>query len=311
MTVSVYYNEIDPFACKWLRYCMEKGFIPEGVIDQRSIEDVSYEELRQYRQCHLFAGIGGWAYALRLAGIPDTEPVWTGSCPCQPFSAAGAKGATRDSRHLWPAFYSLIQHCRPQCVFGEQVASQLGRAWFSDLQADLESVGYSVGATDLCAASVGAPHIRSRLYWMAYSNMPGLEGCFQSRQFVQSAAESPAGSSGLAQWLADPGLYNLHGQAEPTQDTQQKSNRPSSVSGLQCRPLADGKPLPGFWSGADWIGCRDDAWRPVEPGTHPLVDGLPNRVQLLHGYGNAIVPQLAAVFLQSGFQAIAKVKSHS
>ena len=32
------------------------------------------------------AGIAGWSFALRLARWPDTRPVWTGSCPCQPFS---------------------------------------------------------------------------------------------------------------------------------------------------------------------------------------------------------------------------------
>jgi DNA (cytosine-5)-methyltransferase 1 len=54
---------------------------------------------------------------------------------------------------------------------------------------------------------------------------------------------------------------------------------------------------PGFWSAADWIPCADGKWRPVEPGTFPLAHGLPARVGRLRGYGNAIVPQVAAEFI--------------
>ena len=48
-------------------------------------------------------------------------PVWTGSCPCQPFSSAGLRAGSDDPRHLWPAWFRLIRECRPDTVFGEQV----------------------------------------------------------------------------------------------------------------------------------------------------------------------------------------------
>lgn len=120
-----------------------------------------------YTQCHFFAGIAGWSYALRLAGWDDDAPVWTGSCPCQPLSVAGQRKGHADQRHLWPAFYKLISECRPATVFGEQVASKDGREWLAGVRADLESAGYAVGCADLCAAGVGAPHTRNRLYWVA------------------------------------------------------------------------------------------------------------------------------------------------
>jgi DNA (cytosine-5)-methyltransferase 1 len=165
--MSVYYNEFEPFAAQWLRELMADGLIAQGEVDERSILDVRPADLRGYDQCHFFAGIGGWSYALRLAGWPDDRPVWTGSCPCQPLSSAGKQKGHADERHIWPAFYELIAECRPSTVFGEQVASKDGREWLAGVRADLEDARYAVGAADLCAAGVGAPHIRQRLFWVA------------------------------------------------------------------------------------------------------------------------------------------------
>lgn len=162
-----YYNENDPYAAAWLRNLIAAGHIAPGVVDEQSIADVGASDLRPYTQCHFFAGIGGWSLALRLAGWPDDRPVWTGSCPCQPFSAAGKGLGEKDPRHLWPEFRRLIAECHPASVFGEQVASAAGREWLSGVRADLEELAYAVGAADLCAASAGAPHIRQRLWWVA------------------------------------------------------------------------------------------------------------------------------------------------
>jgi len=168
-----YYNENDPYAAAWLRNLIAAGHIAPGDVDERSIADVSGSSPSAYRQCHFFAGIGGWSYALRLAGWPDDRPVWTGSCPCQPFSNAGKRAGTDDPCHLWPEWFRLIRQCRPATIFGEQVASRAGLAWFDAVSADLEGAGYAVGAADLCAAGVGAPHIRQRLYFVA--NAPDRE----------------------------------------------------------------------------------------------------------------------------------------
>ena len=177
MNGRTYYNEIDPFAAAWLRNLIAAELIPAGDVDERSIKDVQPGDLAGYVQCHFFAGIGGWSYALRLAGWPEDRPVWTGSCPCQPFSAAGKRGGVNDERHLWPEMYRLVRECGPATVFGEQVASKDGRLWLAGVRADLEALGYAVGAADLCAAGVGAPHIRQRLWWVADAPERADEPC--------------------------------------------------------------------------------------------------------------------------------------
>lgn len=177
-----WYNENDPHAAAWLRELIARKLIPDGVVDERSITEINASDLAVFTQCHFFAGIAGWPLALRLAGWPEDRRVWTGSCPCQPFSAAGKGEGKEDERHLWPVFFGLIEACRPPVVFGEQVASALvvgkaggrhreedGPVWLDGVFADLESAGYTTGAAVLGAHSVGAPHIRQRLYWLAES----------------------------------------------------------------------------------------------------------------------------------------------
>ena len=179
MDNPVYYNEIDKSRTILLRNLMVLGIIPKGDIDTRSIEDVEPDELIQYKQCHFFAGIGGWAYALQVGGFPDTMSIWTGSCPCQPFSGAGRREGDSDRRHLWPSFFNLIDQCRPAVCVGEQVSGRDGIEWFSAVRLDLESIGYACGAADIAASSIGARHQRRRLFWGASNplceRLPRLE----------------------------------------------------------------------------------------------------------------------------------------
>lgn len=183
----VYYNDSEPYVCAWLRNLIAAGHIAAGDVDERSIADVAADDLRGYTQCHFFAGIGGWSLALRLAGWTDDRPVWTGSCPCQPFSAAGAQRGSDDDRHLWPAFFRLIKECRPPIVFGEQIAGPAGYAWLDHVCADLEGIDYAAAAADLPAGAVLLPHKRHRLWWVgADPNGDGWEGW------------KPAGSHGFS-----------------------------------------------------------------------------------------------------------------
>lgn len=399
--MSAYYNENEPRAADWLRELINAGLIADGVVDERSITDVQPTDLMGYTQCHFFAGIGGWSHALRLAAWPDSRPVWTGSCPCQPFSSAGKGGGTSDDRHLWPDFYRLISKCRPTTVFGEQVASPLGMQWLNGVFADLESSAYAVAGANLCAAGVGAPHIRQRLYWVAdtISYRPDPEECgtftrtaeqrkgppqqwralSDSRainggmghadesgreQGQQSSAPSRHGSAvvsngcsgGLADangpqfgresakhreslYPQDAGLSRMAdashngftwpataaeptGRQLPESDSrmgnaefarlegygghERDRNEPRWLDSQAARPVAARRgncPSLDFWHEWRFVHCSDGKARRIKSDVEPLVNGFPARVACLKGIGNAIVPQVAAEFIQA-FQEV-------
>lgn len=324
MSSAAYYNEIDPFAAQWLRNLIAAGHIAPGEVDERSIEDVTPDDLRGFTQCHFFAGIGVWSHSLRLAGWPDDRPVWTGSCPCQPFSAAGKGDGFADERHLWPHFFHLISERRPQHVFGEQVASGNANTWFDLVQADLEGVGYAFGLVPFTSAGIGAPHIRERAYWVANSGGERLnridsllqrEECGRVTESVLEAsrdrnAGSVANTNGER---SQRERENCHQERWEGSDVRQ--------AGLRCGTgVISTLEVNGFWRDADWLLCRDGKWRPVEPGTFPLVDGAAarmgrvepgvarvassNRVGRLKGYGNAINAQAAAEFVRAYMEGL-------
>jgi DNA (cytosine-5)-methyltransferase 1 len=211
--MTAYYNEIDPYAAQWLRNLIDAGHIAPGDVDERSIVDVQPDDLRGYTQAHFFAGIGGWSVALRLAGWDDDRPVWTGSCPCQPFSAAGAGKAADDGRHLWPAWFPLISKRRPPVVFGEQVEAAVGWGWLDAVYADLESEGYACGAAVLPACGIGAPHIRNRLWFVADANgpasergtgsIPGAEATINSTRVIDGSIPDRSSNGGETGDMAD------------------------------------------------------------------------------------------------------------
>ena len=276
--MTAYYNENEPFAAAWLRELIADGLIADGEVDERSVVDVRASDLRGYSQHHFFAGIGGWSYAIRLAGWPDDRPVWTGSVPCQPLSSAGQRKGHADERHLWPAFHGLIAECRPPTLFGEQVASKLGREWFSGVRADLEGSGYACGGADLCAAGVGAPHIRQRLWWVADAQRTewrpvdqphGAEG----RNVLPRRQEGSGGLGGGRE--DDSGLADAVG-GRPTANGRD-DGKVGSVSEAECQS-EHGAVVSGRGREDD-SGDESRAGKSSEPGSHDGV-GDPSGARL-------------------------------
>lgn len=282
----IYHNEIEPFAQKWIRELMREGAIPEGDIDGRDIRDVCAADIIDYTQVHLFSGIAGWSHALDLAGWPVSREVWTCSCPCQPFSQASSGAGFADERHLWPSAFWLIEQCRPATIFGEQVASPLGRAWLDLVFSDLEGIGYACRVADLCSAGVGAPNIRQRLYWMADAKRVEYDRDRNTRlgrrEFANGGALGGVGNAGNARLS----------HAEPCQVVgagRREEGRATTESGSPHDP----------WRELEWIACRDGKMRPTQPGLFPLAPRLPWHVGALRGSGNAINPHVAAEFIKA------------
>lgn len=226
------------------------GEITFGDVSQESILAIEPWQLVGYDRCHFFAGIGGWDLALQWAGWPADWPVWTGSCPCQPFSVAGERLGFDDERHLWPHFYKLIRELRPPTIFGEQVANKLGIEWIDQVSANMEAIGYAFAAVVIPACVIGAHHQRKRTFWVAHAGRTRRERSFIEQCFSRSAKSARAGFG--------------HDFA------------------LARRAVA---------------GDHSDLL---------LNDGISITVgrSRIHGYGNAIVPQVGAKFIQSFMETL-------
>lgn len=282
----IYYNENDPDAADWIQALIDAGEIGWGIVDRRSICDVQPHELNGFVQYHFFAGISGWPLALRIAGWPDGRPVCTGSCPCQPFSQTGLRLGVADPRHLWPQFFRLIRVRGFPEIFGEQVAGEDGEIWFSGVRADLEGQGYEVGASDLPAASVGAPQKRQRLYWVAYANRDRRN---QQRRDARIAHET----QGTASWIKSSFRREADGLGYSYHEGPQ-GRRLNRDSRYQRSPWA---------AGVGVLGSDKKKRRRVEPSISPVAYGVPDRVALIRGSGNAICPDLAAEFILASEEA--------
>lgn len=300
--MTAYYNEHDPYAAQWLRNLITAGHIAPGEVDERDVQDVRPSELDGYTQCHFFAGIGVWSLALRRAGWPDDRPVWTGSCPCQPFSAAGQGLGFSDERHLWPAWHHLITQRKPPQFFGEQVASRDGYAWLDLVQTDVEAAGYAFGPVVLPAAGVGAPHGRHRIFFVA--------DAMQSRWAKRRASprRGQATGSGGAVRMADADMPEQDGGRAPSGEQPLCDERggcagavehPESEQERVSRLARQRRATGGHWADADWLPCQGGKWRPIEPGTFPLAHGIACRMDKLRAFGNAISPQVAEAFIRA------------
>jgi DNA (cytosine-5)-methyltransferase 1 len=308
--VSAYYNEHDRQKAATLRNLIEEGAIAHGVVDERSIVEVQPEDLAGFTQCHFFAGGGLWSLCLRLAGWPDDRPVWTGSCPCGPFSKAGLRKGFEDPRHLWPAWFRLICERRPGVLFGEQ--SDEADAWLDLVSSDLEARGYAIGSAIIPAAGFGGFHGRHRIGFVADADH--AEWWSERAPWHDGRWPTPGRVKGHHHTRDDRGPFwmaDANPGRQPQQPERDGARAPGRVEldagrGALRRgdPLGVVNPAERGWrvggegyghlyvpdgSGAvEWVACRDGRWRPVEPGLSPLADAHPGRLAQLRLYGDAI-----------------------
>ena len=273
--MNIFYNEWDGYAAQWLRNLSNDGHIPHGYVCEKSITDLTPYDLDGYDECHFFTGIGGWLLALRWAGLEGVSGIWTGSPPCQPFSVSGKKLGVKDERHLAPTWIELIRAKKPAIIFGEQVASAISHGWIDELFHTLEREGYACGFAVLSGYVVGAPHKRDRIFFGAVK-------------------------------MAD---------AREVYATWEQRRKPRQCEGHEqkehkARP-SDSVILPSQWRNYEIQNSEyDHKNRICKPGIPLLVNGIPGTLGGISGYGNAIVPQVAAFFIEQFMGAIGDMLSN-
>ncbi len=226
---------------------------------------------------------------------------------------------------LWPFWFGLAEKCRPDCIFGEQVENAIKHGWLDLVSSDLEGINYAFTAVGLCAAGVGAPHIRKRLYFVAHSTSERIRAGLCDSESSAIGRIQLADSSDLGH--ADMRGQSVHGRTSRTDGHPEftgegelvhsgserlerharhgdESDEPRRFGENAHRHATAASGLSGFWAGAEWINCKDGKRRPTEPGISPLAHGAAHRVLKLRGYGDAIVPQVAQAFIEAAREAI-------
>ena len=329
--MKTYYNEFDKKKAHALKRLIVEGHITRGDIDDRPIQEVTADDVKGYTRSHFFAGIGLWELALQYAGWPADRPVWTGSCPCQPFSTAGEQKGKQDERHLWPEWLRLIRESRPATIFGEQVASSIAKGWLDDVYQGLESEGYAIGSAVLPACSVGAPHKRDRLWFVANS-----ESQFSNGRLSRDSHEEPREEGGqrkvgaednspcnVANSRCEPEgnkVDGLSAEWQHSSEAKQWTTEGNRLTDSSCCDVADTKcerpqgyreyesehgtqgrqvQAGHHWESGVWIQCPDGKQRLVEPSIPLLANGYTARVPVLHSIGDGIVPQVAGEFIMA------------
>jgi DNA (cytosine-5)-methyltransferase 1 len=207
--------------------------------------------------------------------VPNVDII-AGGYPCQPFSQAGKRKGKEDPRHLWPYVLDAIRTIRPRYALMENVRGHLTLG-FGDVLADLAGCGYSAEWQIISAASVGAPHRRDRLFFVAYPEVFGGDG-----RGNKSDSETSSERSALQSEIRRSGGIVAY---------------PDGDRSRRFGPLADDREEvfggEDYSRGEDGMSGRAARHWETEPGMGRVAHGIPARVDRLRGLGNAVVPYVA------------------
>jgi DNA (cytosine-5)-methyltransferase 1 len=108
------------------------------------------------------------------AALPNGEWFVTGGFPCRPHSVVGKQKASGDKRDLWPECRRMLWELRPKLALFENVPGLFvsdGGLFFNRILSDMAEVGYDAEWQIISALDAGAPHLRKRIWIMAYPNI--------------------------------------------------------------------------------------------------------------------------------------------
>lgn len=236
-----------------------------------------------------------------IDGTAAQVDVICGGFPCQPVSVAGRRKGKSDARWLWPEFARIVSVLRPHAVFIENVPG-LRSLGLRDVLADLAGLGFDAEWGCVTAAEVGAPHIRRRIFVLAYADREfrGLQPWWFGGK--TGADSSIAGNDGASRPLADAKGDGRKSRrtGDTTKGTRGRQHHRSVVgsnvpdaerNGLQGAEHA----IAGQGTAAMRRRLADSSWWATESGLGYVADGVPGRVAQLRALGNAVVPQQAAL----------------
>lgn len=236
--------ERDPFCCRVLRSRFPHTRVHEGDIDD-------------------------------VTSLPNADVVFGGP-PCQGWSNAGSGLGIKDPRNKWPEMLRLVAASRPRCVLVENVPGGIAKGFIDYVCQGLEAESYRPETLVYSASAVNAPHIRERVFILAYTERVG-----------QSSAAAIPAATHHPQWHREASQCRGGAVGHAAQSGRALAVRQRRLPQPGLVRAADGLPgrldFPGFPA---YFGQDQHDYEPprtvVSPGEHHRP-----RIQAL---GNAVVP---------------------
>ncbi len=260
------------FHCEWMPF-------PRQVLKYNFPNSISYEDITKTD------------FTIHRGSID----ILTGGFPCQPYSLAGKRKGTEDSRHLWPEMLRAIREIQPKWILGENVfgiVNWSGGLVFEQVQSEMEAEGYEVQPFVIPACAKDAPHRRDRTWFVAYSrhNTERKARSCSNDEGGQLATLHTKGQRRYRQAIFNSGLCDLQGITSNTNSTrikreyfgkawEREPNRPNSRNGVNN--------FQNFPTQSPICGGND--------GIPNKLDGITFskwRNESIKAYGNAVVPQI-------------------
>jgi len=281
---TVAFCEIEPF--------------PRAVLKEHWPDVPCYEDVRTLT-----------ADQLRSDGI--AVDVICGGFPCQDLSYAGKGAGLEGARSgLWSEIARLVGELRPQYVIVENVSALLSRG-LGRVLGDLAEIGYDAEWHCIPASAVGAPHIRDRIWIIAYPQHSDTDSAGPHRAPIyqhlsaelRNQQEREPGS--VCEDVAYPKSLTKREQTDET-DAKPEGGEARNQFGGGGSPVADAKitGLEGRCERRDIStvisrfgqssGSINHNWR-TEPDVGRVANGIPFRVDRLKSLGNAVVPQIPEI----------------
>lgn len=211
-----------------------------------------------------------------------------GGFPCQDVSHAGKRAGLEGERSgLWSEYARIIGDVRPIGLIVENVPGLLSLG-MGRVLGDLAALGYDAVWDCVPAGSIGAPHIRDRVWLFAYPQHPNADDARSYRAALhidgstEFRDEQERQSGSLGAYVADA--------SGARRTNNQRRGKTPGRDGYRTADCDRGASRTSF------------GWR-TEPDVGRVAYGVPSRVDRLRSLGNAVVPQVVEVIGRAILQA--------